>query len=229
MKNLNILMIISLLSIASCGNSDGGGSGQSQNEEYDNRSINEATSGTFYTVLRPVNFQANGFIPYGMAIFTLQNDDLQVNVSLDDDQAVSHRQALHIGSRCPKLSDDTNGDGFIDYEEALKVVGPAIMPLDSDLNSQMAGRDQFPKGRAMTYSRQASLSRINADLWVSDEDQTDDVVKLSNGKRIGFEGRVILVHGTSHQSFFPASLASYKNEPAHLSLPIVCGVLDKID
>jgi len=204
------------------------GGNDSQNEEFNERAITEASNGTYYTVLRPVNIQANGFIPYGMANFSLQDDYLQVNVSLDDDQAVTHRQALHLGSRCPTLDDDTNRDGFVDYDEALKVVGPAIMPLDSDINSQISGAEQFPSGRGMTYYKQATLSKINADLWLKDEDSSDDVTKFSNGKGIGFENRVILVHGTTHQNFFPSSLASYKNEAAHLSLPIVCGILQKI-
>lgn len=228
MKPINLLVTVLLLSAWGCGK-DGGGSGSNRQEEQVARNTAEATPGTYYTVLRPVNFRSNGFIPYGMASFSLQSDQLKVSVSLDDDQPVVHRQALHAGSRCPTMSDDTNQDGFVDYQEALRVVGPAIMPMDSDLNSQIAGKDQFPRGRAMTYNNQASLAKINADLWAADEDPSDDVAKLAHGSGIGFEGRVVLVHGTTNQNNFPTSLASYNNEPAHLSLPIVCGLLKKVE
>lgn len=208
----NFLFLLVALTLVSCGK-DGGSGGSGRQEEEDRTEMVEATPGTYYSVLRPVNFHSNGFIPYGQATFKVAGDNLQVSVSLDDDQAVTHRQSLHLGSRCPTISDDSNRDGFVDYKEALRVVGPVIMPLDADLNSQSAGQDQFLRGPAMTYNKQASLSKINADL----------------GKNIGFEGRVVLVHGTTNQSHFPASLASYNNEPANLSLPVVCGLLSKVE
>lgn len=216
MKTHNVVLISALLTLAACGGGGGGGGSGSGGDREREREMTEATPGTYYTVLRPVNFHSNGFIPYGQATFTLENDQLQVNTSLDDDQPVKHRQTLHIGSRCPTSEDDTNGDSFIDYNEALKVVGKVLMPLDADLNSQAGGEDIYPTGRSMSYSRMGVLSKINADL------------KFPPGKGIGFEGRVVLIHGTS-QNAFPTSLASLPGEPAHLSLPVVCGVLNKID
>lgn len=231
MKASNVFVLSTLLGLIACGGGGGGGgSGANiQDPVVITQEMAEATPGNYYTVLRPVNFHSNGFIPYGAATFTLKGDQLQVDISMDDDQRVTHRQTLHMGTRCPTLADDTNGDGLIDYDEAMSVVSSALMPLDGDLNSQMAGAEIYPKGSAMTYSKTASLSKINADLWKADEDPSDNVIKLDQGKSIGFEGRVILAHGTSPDSSFPSSLASYRGEPAHLSLPVVCGVLKKID
>lgn len=228
MKSTHIFLAFALLGLISCGKDGGGGSGSKQ-EERVGRELTPASPGTYYTVLRPVNFQANGFIPYGSATFAVKDDQLEVSLSADDDQAVSHRQTLHLGTRCPSLANDANRDGFIDYNEASRVVGPALMPLDGDLNSQMGGAESYPRGPRLTYVKSASLSNINADLWKSDEDPSDNVIKLSNGKRIGFEGRVVLIHGTSSQGSFPVSLASYRGEPANVSLPVLCGVLRKVD
>lgn len=231
MKTNKMIMIFALMGLVACGSDSGSGSGSDNRKENKSAALEmiEASPGTYYSVLRPVNIQANGFIPYGMATFALDNDVLKVDISMDDDQNVTHRQSLHIGTRCPSSSDDSNADGFIDYEEAMAVVGPALMPLDNDLNSQLAGMDIYPRGPGMTYSKTASLAKINADLWTSDEDPSDNVMKLENNKGIGFEDRVVLVHGTSYQSSFPASLASRNGEDANLSLPVVCGVLKKID
>lgn len=232
MKSNIAFVMLALLGLAACGK-DGGGSSGAQGSggiiQNTSQEMVEASPGTYYTVLRPVNFHANGFIPYGAATFTLMGDQLQVSTSMDDDQAVAHRQTMHMGTRCPTLADDTNGDSFIDYDEAQKVVGPALMPLDADLDSQSGGAEVYPRGSAMTYKKSASLSKINFDLWKADEDPSDNVIKLAQGKGIGFEGRVVLIHGTTFQSSFPSSLASYKTEAAHLSLPVVCGVLNKID
>ncbi|WP_408095573.1 hypothetical protein ACJVC5_11075 [Peredibacter sp. HCB2-198] len=229
MKPNTIFVLMALLGLVACGK-DGGGSGSGGSvTQAAAREMVEAAPGTYYAVLRPVNFYSNGFIPYGSATFTLQADQLQVSTNLDDDQAVPHRQTLHIGTRCPTQADDSNGDGFVDYEEAMKVVGSALMPLDDDLSSQIAGKDIYPRGRAMTYKKFASLSKVNADLWKADEDPSDNVMKLASGQGIGFEGRVVLVHGTAPQSSFPTSLAAHPGEQPHISLPIVCGVIGKIN
>jgi hypothetical protein len=239
MKSSNLFFVITLLLLVSCGNNSGGGSGtqpavndgevtereapEAESEREEETTSNDydmvpASAGTYYTVLRPVNFHSNGFIPYGAATFTVKDDLLEVSTSMDDDQAVTHRQTLHIGTRCPTLADDKNGDGFVDYDEAMTVVGPALMPLDNDISSQLAGAGVYPKGRAMTYNKSASLSGINADLWKADENPADNIMKLASGKGIGFENRVVLIHGTA-----------FEGEEAHISLPVVCGVLKKID
>ena len=222
MKSKSLFVSLTLFCLLGCGNNNGSTGGVKLEERGENeRVLVEASPGTYYTVLRPINFQANGFIPYGSATIKLKNDELEVNVTLDDDQAVPHRQALHIGTRCPTIRDDTNGDGYIDYDEAQNVVGQILMPFDSDLNSQIAGQEIYPRGPAMTYNKVGSISRINADLWKSGT--------LSSEQGIGFEGRVVMVHGTSFQQKFPPSLSSLNGEPAHLSLPIVCGILGKMD
>lgn len=232
MKTNKIITMFTLLGLIACGNDDGSSGGGSDNTGESQQvasELIEASPGTYYSVLRPINFHANGFIPYGMATFTLKEDQLQISINMDDDQAVSHRQTLHMGTRCPTLADDSNGDGFIDYNEAQTVVGPALMPLDNDLNSQLAGAEVYPRGPGMTYSKLASLTKINSDLWKADEDPSDNIIKLPKDKGIGFESRVVLVHGTSSQGHLPTSLASYKEEEANISLPVVCGVLKKIN
>lgn len=211
MKPMKFLALMALLSVVACGKGGGGSSGSGGKDNTIGQ-MAAATPGTYYSVLRPVNIHSNGFIPYGQATFTLKDDQLQVSVALDDDQPVTHRQTLHRGSRCPTMVDDTNGDNYIDYNEAMAVVGPPLMPLDGDLNSRVAGEGMYPQGRAMTYNRSASLTKVNEDLRLN----------------IGFEGRVVLVHGTSSNPAFPTSIASYQGEPAHISLPVVCGVLKKI-
>lgn len=210
MKSMNILAVISLLSLVACGN--GGGSSSSGTKETTSH-MAEAAPGTYYAILRPVNFYSNGFLPYGQAMITVNGDTVNVSTAMDDDQAVTHRQTVHMGSRCPTAADDSNGDSYIDYNEAMAVVGKAIMPLDGDLNSQAAGAGVYPRGIGMTYNRAGSLAKIYADL----------------GTKIGFEGRVVMIHGTAINNAFPTSIATFQNEPANLSLPVTCGVLKKVD
>jgi hypothetical protein len=211
MKTYNVIALLALFGLAACGG--GGGSSGGKGEISVATQMVEALPGTYYAILRPVTFHSNGFFAYGQATFTLNGDVVQVNTAMDDDQAVTHRQTLHIGSRCPTMADDTNGDTYIDYNEAMSVVGRAIMPLDNDINSQAAGADVYPRGVGMTYTKTGSLARINADL----------------GMKIGFEGRVVLIHGTKNPFGFPTSVAGNGIEDANLSMPVVCGILKKVD
>ena len=219
MKSHILLAVLSAVFLVSCGSDSGGGSKQAQQEQ--GAGTRETISvASYYGILRPVNFSSNGFIPYGAAFVNLNNDEVKVNVTLDDDQAVQHRQTLHAGSRCPTLQDDSNGDGFVDYDEAIRVVGKPLIPLDSDINSQVGGQEVFLRGPAMTYNRTGMLSKINADL------RSNGLMPADQG--INFLGRVVLVHGTSFNSSFPTSLASHAGEQPHLSLPVVCGILGQI-
>lgn len=217
MKSINGVALLTLLSLAACGGSGDSGSSSSSNDNGNRREYVVASSGTYYTVLRPITFHSNGFIPYGAATFKLKDNELQVSVSMDDDQSVTHRQSLHAGSRCPTAADDTNGDSFIDYNEAMAVVGEVLMPLDADINTHAGGAEIYPRGPAMTYNKYASLLNVNSDL------------QKIMGKSIGFEGRVVLVHGTSNSSSFPSSIATRSGEASNVSLPVVCGVLEKTE
>ena len=133
MKNM-LYTLPMLLILFSCGKDSGGGSSTPSESAQQQEEL--MTEGNYKAFLRPLNPSSNGFIPYGAAEFSLKGDQFTAKTYLDDDASVSHMQSIHMGTRCPTLSDDQNGDGLIDVQEALAVVGPAILPLDADLSTQ---------------------------------------------------------------------------------------------
>ena len=205
------LMTLSfLLALASCGK-DGGGS---KSNSATNLVTGELT-GQYKALLRPLNTQANGFLPYGAAEVKATDEDLSVRTYLDDDTKVTHMQDIHEGTRCPNLADDTNGDGFVDIVEAQKAVGPVMVALDGDLETHMGGQNNYPGGGSFTYVRQARM---------------DNVIQEAQSLRGGvfqFEGRVVLIHGTSDLSRIPVTVQTIKDVPRNLSLPIACGILKR--
>lgn len=224
MKTISIISILALMTLISCGK-NGGGSNSSQQEQ-----LEPVTDGVYHAVLRPFNTQASGYLPTGTATFTVKGDNFQAKTLLDDDARVTHRQSVHFGTRCPNNEqDDKNGDGYVDYAEAMAVVGKVIIPLDNDLSSQAGGANVYPKGTGFTYTRSTSISRLNADLWMADEDGSDDIAKLGSGENVGINNRVVLIHGAAVKSTFPVSLAARAGEAANLSLPIACGVVRKVN
>ncbi len=213
----NLLIFSFIILVAACGK-DGGGSSNS----YIQAEMVPLTDGTYHTALRPVNPKSAGYLPYGSSTIRVSGDELNASVTVDDATGVEHEQNIHMGSRCPEASDDKNGDGFVDYNEAMAVVGPVILPLDNDIQSQKSGEGNYPSGRSVTYSRKASIDRLTTDLWQVDENTSDNIMKLDSGASFGVVNRVVLVHGVSNRSL-PASVQGGAN-----SLPIVCGVIQKI-
>lgn len=213
----NLLVISLLVLVSACGKDGGGG-----NNSFLQAEMVPLTDGTYHTALRPLNPKSAGYLPYGTSTIEVSGDEMSASVTLDDATAVKHEQSIHLGSRCPEASDDKNGDGFVDYSEALAVVGPVILPLDNDIQSQKAGEGSYPTGRSVTYSRKASIDRLTTDLWQVDEDPSDNVMKLDSGSSFGVVNRVVLVHGVSSRSL-PATVQGGAS-----SLPIVCGVIQKL-
>lgn len=227
MRKKNYLLVLTLVLLTACGK-NGGGNGSGAQQE----SLEPVSEGTYRAILRPLNYQAAGFIPSGTATFRVKGDQFEAVTLIDDAAPVAHRQAIYMGTRCPTVADDRNGDGFVDYQEALVSVGQVLIPLDNDLDSQDAGANNYMKGSSFTYNRKTSLSRMVSDLWLADANPADEIVKLSSGDNLAINGRVVMIHGTGTNSSFPglpASLAGASGEAPNLSLPVVCGIIRRLN
>lgn len=205
------LLIISLMMLAvSCGKDSSSGSGSAAPNAFE---AEEAVKeGDYKAILRVMNFRVNGWFAYGNAEFKVKGDNLQVTTYLDDDAPVTHLQSVHAGSRCPEMSDDTNGDGVVDMNEAYAVVGPVLIPLDADLTSREAGQGIYPKGTGFTYQRSTSIKKLEAEL----------------GGPLALGGRVVLIHGTAANDVIPETAEGPHELPKHLELPMVCGIIKSL-
>ncbi len=226
MRLTEILILISLLTLAACGG--GGGGGGSDAEKQEEIEAGEAGDGIYYAHLRPLNSHANGFLPHGRVTLTIDGDKLSVKTYLDDDSSVTHRQSIHIGTKCPDASHDSNRDGFVDYQEALRAVGKVMIPLDGDLSSQEKGAEIYPRGTSFTYQRSGFISEMLEDLWTTDSVPDDEFIKFRRGQGMKMVGRVVLVHGTFSTSSLPASLSTRGGDSPHLALPVVCGIISPV-
>lgn len=221
-----LLFALPLVFLLSCGKDSGSGSSNSVAPEAHQDEL--MTDGEYKAFLRPLNPTSHGFIPYGNAEFKLKGDVFTARTYLDDDAPVAHMQSIHLGSRCPTPSDDLNGDGLIDIQEAIQVVGPVIVPLDLDLSSQKAGLAIYPKGSSFTYEENTSFSGMMKDLNSPDETSDDFIAKLMPNQGFSILGKVVLIHGTQASSKIPATVATSMNLPSNQTIPVVCGVIQEI-
>lgn len=151
-------------------------------------------------------------------------DEFQAKVDVTGATATSHMQHIHVGSRCPTMADDTNGDKIIDGEEAAKVTGEALIPLDTDLSSQAAG-GVYPSGADYSYDQSTSFALLYADLQVPDADPTDGVAKLAAGEPMNLAQRVVEIHGVPASTTLPSTVKGVNGKTAQESLPVACTVL----
>jgi hypothetical protein len=181
-----------------------------------------------FTTLNP---HVNGTIP-GSANFFRREEKLLAYVRLFAGGVRAwHQQFVYTGNRCPTLSDDANGDGFIDINEAEGVLGKILIPLDSDISGQNSGRKFFPIADLSgyySYERITSFKRFLKDLQEVDNDPDDDMVKLSEGEGLRLIGKTVLILGVAETVELPESVKTKGKHEAYETLPIVCGVFDKV-
>lgn len=179
-----------------------------------------------------LNPHVNGTIP-GSANFFRKEDKIFAYVRLfAGGPKAWHMQHVYTGKRCPEISDDLNGDGFIDIQEAETVLGKIIIPLDANISSQEAGRRFFPLADLSGYYHYERITNFQSflkDLQAEDKNPEDRYVKLPPGEGLQIIGKTVLIQGVAETVQLPDTVASQDKRKSFQTLPIVCGVFEKAD
>lgn len=207
-----ILPLLCMLSLASCGGGGGGSSssGSGPGNPPPPQEEVENLEGSYKAILRPYNFTVSGWIPNGVSDIKVVGNQLEIKSWLDDSSNVTHMQNIHLGTKCPDAEHDANRDGFVDFNESMRVSGNVLLPLDSDLSSQDAS-GVFPKGN-FTYYQKASVASI--------------VATINRG--FNLEGKVIIVMGAAADRNLPVTVSTVNGQTKELSVPIACGVIQRM-
>jgi hypothetical protein len=230
MKNysftLLFIMLFSTLT-GSCGKS----LSHSKNREISESVDQSPFDGLYLAKFETLNPHINGTIPGSLTLLR-KEDRLMVFVRMFAGGIRAwHQQGIYYGKRCPKMSDDKNGDGIIDILEAMNIVGKMIVPLDANINSQFAGRNLFPLGDLAGYyhyERVASFNRLFEDLRSVDSDLEDHLGKLGPEENFSFEKRVIMVQGVTQDIVLPETVAGLGKRKPFQTLPVTCGIIHKV-
>jgi hypothetical protein len=233
---VNMLALLALT--VSCGKNSGtsGSNPGAQAEEAPLPAETIATDGSninglYLATFTTLNPHVNGTIP-GSVTIKRDQDRLFFYVRLfAGAPKVWHPQNVYLGNRCPTLADDTNGDGFIDINEALNVVGKIIIPLDANINNQRAGRNFYPVGDLSGnyfYERITSFRRFFDDLKDHDTDPDDNVAKLGPDEGLQLEGKVVIIQGINPEIELPETVGSQGRYKPQQLLPIACGVFANV-
>lgn len=187
--------------------------------------------GLYMAKFKTLNGHVVGDVP-GSATIQRQGDQFFAFVQLAGGAPNGwHQQDIHEGTRCPTAADDLNGDGFIDVAEGENVYGKILIPLDSNINTQNAGRSIYPladDGGTYFYERSGSVRKMLNDLSTDDKNLNDNYVKIPPQMGLILEGKVVVVHGTSETVSFPETVATTEGKPQFQTLPITCGRFKRI-
>lgn len=163
---------------------------------------------------------------FGNVKIDINRDKFDVSVNLVNAPLGPHIQRLSIGNECPTMTDDTNGDGYIDALESQNVTGKALIPFDGDLSTQDAGATEYPVD-SYQYVESAAFSTMLADLIAKDPNPEDSVTKLTAANELSFEGKVVVVHGVPAETVLPPTVQSIDGLAPQATLPIACGKMER--
>lgn len=127
----------------------------------------------------------------------------------------SHPQHVHAASGCPTMTQDTNGDGWLDALEAMDTAGLILVALDSDLTTIAA--DSFPTSSAtgrVSYEANVSLSAV---------------LTAMDGEPLAPDTRTYMIHGVHPDTELPATVGTSDSLPAHRSVPVACAEIHPAD
>lgn len=183
---------------------------------------------TYRAILRPYNNSLSGWIPNGKTEIEVSQNQIKIKSWLDDSANVMHIQNIHSGTECPSIEHDRNRDGLIDFYESQASAKKILIPLDSDLSSQLGGLKDYPRGN-FSYYQTAYLSDMTNDLNMPDPDASDEMIKLPLSQTLHLEGKVIIVMGVSSNTMLPSNVRRLGGYTLQESIPIACGVIEKVE
>ncbi len=184
------------------------------------------------TLPEPTVYQANllsmnesvtGRKAFGSARLKLYRDSLTIKVHASElAPGIMHLQHYHgfIDGRdavCAGKEQDKNGDGIIDLIETQEVSGVTIVPFHDDPSSLKIESDAYPVADSagnIVYKKKVILIDLENALR-----KNFDINELQLDKR------VVYIHGISPDVSLPETVQSLPGVPAHVTLPVACGIL----
>lgn len=180
----------------------------------------------YQAMLHPMNAAVVGSEAKGRATFTISGDELTIHIEVEDaPPGIEHWQHFHgfatgdAAAKCPTDAADANHDGIIDLIETELSAGTTMVPFNADPVAMDIPASTYPKADAhgdYTYQTTVSMKALEAAF-----------AKKFPGQRLGLDRRVVFVHGAPDDANLPATVASLDDIPAHVTLPIACGVIEK--
>lgn len=179
----------------------------------------------YSATLQPMNASASRHATMGDARFEVKGDQLTITIHVKDAApGITHWQHFHglladQAASCATASADANGDGIVDLIETEPASGTTMVPFDNAPAAMDVAKGTYPTASAKgdyTYHQVVSLKALSAAF-----------AKAFDGRKLDLDKRVLLVHGVPADTKLPATVKSLGPIPAHVTLPIACGRIER--
>jgi hypothetical protein len=177
--------------------------------------------------LVPLNGAALDQATSRTATFAIDNGRLTITIAVDGlAPGIMHMQHFHGipgggDASCPTVQADSNGDGFIDLVETEPVAGATMVPLHDDPARLEIANGRYPvanEAGAVRYQRTVSVHKLR--LAVADK---------FGAPGLDLDKWVVFLHGIAPDAALPASVRSLPGVPAQMTLPVACGVVERLE
>ncbi len=170
----------------------------------------------------PLNEQAIGTAAHGSALFTINGDQLTINIEMFDTPAnLQHWEHFHgfpdgKDAAIATSAQDVNHDGFIDLPETGAVSGTTMVPFDAAPHEMNIPNDNYPVSDAngyFAYTKVVPLAALDAQFKATFDDN-----------ELALDKRVIYIHGVTDDVALPDTVAgAVGHYSTHVTLPIAVG------
>lgn len=211
-----------IFSLASCNQSGGD---QNNNKAENTKNPNDVVA-TYIADLQGLNSNITNMNTAAQAKFILTADSLFVTIDARGvAPGIEHWQHFHgfadnQSASCAEQSNDKNNDGIIDVVETEVTSGTTMVPFNEKSAEMDLGSDTYPKAAGdSTYHYKASipLAQLKASF-----------AKAFGDSSLNLDKRVLYIHGVPSDTKLPSTVASLGDIPAHVTIPIACGKIEKM-
>lgn len=201
------------------------GCNQSDNNKKDDTG-GSAIVAMYVAHLEPLNTNITHMNTTAQAKFIMTKDSLLVTIDVKGaPPGIEHWQHFHgfkdnKSATCPTMSADANGDGIIDLMETEGSSGTTMVPFNENPEKMDVGSNTYPKADSDSsyhYEARIPLDKLKSAFNKSFGDSS-----------LNLESRVLYIHGVPENTKLPGTVASLGDIPAHVTLPIACGKIEKV-
>lgn len=218
MKSIYSLILLSLVAF-SCTNSNKSSDQESQTQE--------PITQIYEAQIQSLNSNVTNLQTSGKARFVIDGNKMHITIDIKNaPPAIEHWQHFHGFTdegiaTCASESEDVNGDGIIDVVETETVSGTTMVPFNK-LPAEM----DIPTD---TYPVADDNGSYHYEIEVSLDDLESAFANAFGGSELNLDSRVIYIHGVPSDTNLPKTVASLGDIPAHVTLPIACGKIEKVE
>lgn len=218
MKTIYSLILFSLVAF-SCTNST---KNNNQNDQ-----TQEPITQIYEAQFQSLNSNVTNLQTSGKARFVIDGDKMQITIDINNaPPGIEHWQHFHGFANegmatCATEAEDANGDGIIDVVETETVSGTTMVPFN-----KFPAEMEIPTD---TYPVADDNGSYHYEMEVSMDDLESAFADAFGGSELKLDSRVIYIHGVPADATLPETVASLGDIPAHVTLPIACGKIEKVE